>query len=55
MLGWLMQVADMGGGAVLLLTGSAGGGVCRLRMQMPTQPGSEPAEIQVGMLDEFFA
>jgi hypothetical protein len=49
-LGWLVQVADVGGGAVLLLTGSGSGGVCRLRMQVPTQPGSEPAEIQVGTL-----
>lgn len=41
------QVADMGGGALLLLAASADGSVSRLRMQVPTQPGAQPEEIQV--------
>lgn len=44
----LVQVADLGGGALLLLAASCDGSVARLRMTVPTQPGSQPEEIQVG-------
>lgn len=46
----LMQVADCGNGAVLVLAASGDGSVSRLRMQVPTQPGSQPTAIQVGPL-----
>ena len=42
------QVADLGGGALQLLAASADGSVARLRMTVPTQPGSQPEEIQAG-------
>lgn len=42
------QVADLGGGALQLLVASADGSVARLRMTVPTQPGSQPEEIQAG-------
>ena len=41
------QVADLGGGAMLLLAASSDGSVARLRMQVPTQPGSRPEDIQL--------
>jgi hypothetical protein len=37
----------MGGGAMLLLAASSDGSVARLRMQVPTQPGSRPEDIQL--------
>lgn len=40
-------MADLGGGALLLLAASGDGSVARLRMTVPTQPGSQPEEIQV--------
>lgn len=42
-----LQVTDVGGGALLVLAASADGSVSRLRMQVPTQPGAQPEEIQV--------
>jgi hypothetical protein len=37
----------MGGGAMLLLAASSDGSVARLRMEVPTQPGSRPEDIQL--------
>ncbi|PRW44562.1 nuclear pore complex NUP43 [Chlorella sorokiniana] len=42
-----VEVADLGSGALLLLAASGDGIVGRLRMTVPTQPGSQPEEIQL--------
>ncbi|KAI3428409.1 hypothetical protein D9Q98_007236 [Chlorella vulgaris] len=42
-----LEVADCGNGAVLVLAASGDGSVSRLRMQVPTQPGSQPTAIQL--------
>ena len=39
---------DLGAGRVLLLAGAADGSLSRLRLQVPTAPGSHPEQIQVG-------
>ena len=43
----LAQVVDFRGGEVVIYTGSAEGVVCRLRLQVPSSPGAEPAQVQV--------
>ncbi|KAL4428539.1 hypothetical protein ABPG75_002628 [Micractinium tetrahymenae] len=42
-----VEVADLGGGALALLAASSDGTVSRLRMQVPTQPGARPEDIQL--------
>ncbi|KAL4420300.1 hypothetical protein ABPG77_001390 [Micractinium sp. CCAP 211/92] len=42
-----VEVADLGGGALALLAASSDGAVSRLRMQVPTQPGARPEDIQL--------
>ena len=42
----LAQVVDFRGGEVVIYTGSADGVVCRLRLQVPTSPGADPAQVQ---------
>ena len=42
------QVAETGGGTLVLLAAAADGSVCRLRLQVPTQPGTLPEQVQVG-------
>ena len=46
---WRAQVADVGSGsgALMLLTASTDGSVSRLRLQVPTQPGSQPEAVQL--------
>jgi hypothetical protein len=41
------KAVDMGEGSVMLVTASDEGRLCRLRMQVPTAPGSSPAGIQL--------
>lgn len=41
------KAADLGNGSVLLATASDEGTICRLRMQVPTHPGSSPESINL--------
>eukprot|EP00887_Chlorella_sp_A99_P008210 scaffold12.g8210.t1 len=47
-----VAAADLGGGRVLLLAAGADGSLGRLRMQVPTAPGSQPEQIQL-QSDDF--
>ena len=43
-----VQVVDFGGGEVVIYTGTASGALCRLRLNIPSAPGAQPDQIQVG-------